>query len=126
MKKKPTQTCMTNRLDAIWREIIKLKGKCDKCGNTKDCCQLQAAHIYSRNNRATRWVIINGLALCAKDHRWAHQNPTEFADFVINKLGFDVYQDLKKLAHSIVHYSVDDKLEIEKQLQSVLNDNRLV
>ena len=117
--KKPTKSKLTNRLDVLWSHIIKKVGKCERCGRTYN---LQAAHIHSRSNRSTRWILLNGLCLCGGCHLfWAHQHPTDFTDFVMNKLGFDVYDELRTLAHTAKHYTVDNMLEIESQLKQVAN-----
>ena len=120
-KKKVSRKSLTKRLDKLWSLAIRSRGRCD-FQSEKCSPQLQAAHIYSRKNRSTRWVLVNGLCLCVAHHFWAQQNPTEFGEFVIEKLGLDVYHELKKLAGTMKQFSVEDLLEIEGQLKSILEN----
>ena len=105
---------LRKKCDELWQQIIRSRGKCEKCGNIK---ALNAAHIISRNNRHTRWEILNGLALCVKCHFWAHQNSLEFVEWVKGYLGRANYQKLRKMALSLEKLDLEeiyDKLEKRK------------
>jgi predicted restriction endonuclease len=69
---------------------------------------LQAAHIFSRNNRSTRWDFFNILCLCAKHHFWAHQNPILFTEWVKEHLGDENYEALKIRAKSPRHFTIEE------------------
>ena len=71
-------------LDRKWSEVIRLlfSGKCAKCHK----CGLQAHHIVGRRNRAFRWHPLNGVLLCLVCHRWAHDKPKEFAEWLRTSL----------------------------------------
>ena len=65
-----------------WREKI---GKCERGG--LGCVDgrretLQIAHINTRDIRGIRYDRRNLLCICASCHTWAHDYPTQFADFV--------------------------------------------
>lgn len=93
------------QLDKLWSKgvVARANGKCEWCGLPK---RLEAAHIFSRRNRSTRWLPLNGLALCGYCHRLgrmsAHQAPLDFSKFVLDKLGRICYNTLCRLAHKIV------------------------
>jgi len=87
-------------LDRLWSEIIRKRGKCERCGRTD---RLQAAHIISRSHRNTRWDLMNGLCLCGGCHIFfAHKEPLEFAEFVKKKLGKKEYDNLRARGQMVV------------------------
>lgn len=94
--KKLGKKSLTNKLDNVFSEIIKLRDnyKCQKCGRVNGV-QLQTAHIYSRRYRSVRWNPSNVLTLCAGCHFWAHQNPLDFAEWLDKKF----HKRLKGLRH---------------------------
>lgn len=58
--------------DALWSKLVKLPGRCEECGSTRD---LTAAHGFRRSYRGTRWLPINGFAQClypCHDHFTRH------------------------------------------------------
>ena len=59
-------------LDRLWPIAIKLRdGRCMICGTA--ICELDAHHsIVSRSAKATRWSLLNGLALCRNCHTAVH------------------------------------------------------
>jgi predicted restriction endonuclease len=90
-RKKLTQEC-----DLLWSQIIRSKNKCQLCGKTEG---LQAAHIFSRTNKNTRWDVQNGLCLCLRCHLYfAHKEPMLFAEKVKEMLGQKVYRELRQRA----------------------------
>jgi 5-methylcytosine-specific restriction endonuclease McrA len=80
-------------LDKLWSQIVRSRGKCERCGKTTG---LQAAHIISRTHKNTRWDLENGLCLCGGCHIFfAHKEPLEFAEFVRDRLGQKNYDNLR-------------------------------
>ena len=86
------------RLDDAWSLLVKLKAgnKCEiqTCKKSK---YLNAHHIFTRRNKAVRWSLDNGIALCPSHHTLsssfsAHGTPIKFADFLRNYRG-DNYID---------------------------------
>lgn len=83
MKKKKEKPVKWSDLDklcgAIWGQIIRSVGKCERCGR-KD--NLQAAHIYPRGkfkHHPIKWDLDNGLCLCYGCHiHFAHAHPVGF------------------------------------------------
>jgi hypothetical protein len=69
--------------------------RCVACGSTTG---IQCAHICSRRYHATRWMLGNAVALCARCHmRWTN-DPLGWDDFVEARLGDAGYQELRTLA----------------------------
>ena len=62
---------------------------------------LDAHHIFGRGRRTTRHMLANGISLCVGHHRWAHTNPLEFYDMVRDRLGFEEFDELRRLSHAV-------------------------
>lgn len=95
---------LKKKCDILWSKIIRSKGYCERCGKTSF---LQGAHIYSRRYANTRHLLANGLCLCAGCHMWGHHRPTDFTDWVREKLGEDMLSHLREasLSTSKVDYN---------------------
>ncbi len=61
-------------LDKIWEELVKKRD--GRCRTERDDCEggLDAHHFVTRKNMNTRYLIENGVTLCRKHHRTAHDN----------------------------------------------------
>jgi len=96
MRRKLTpRKSLSNKLDKLFSEIVRSKGRCEKCGKTTT---LQCAHIYSRKNKWLRWDTENALCLCAGHHFfWGHQEPAEFIRWCMTIKNFDYLDKLKQI-----------------------------
>jgi predicted restriction endonuclease len=110
----------TKTLDGLWRQAVKkLAGdKCEYCGATR---YLNSHHIFGRRNYAVRWEINNGVSLCAKHHKFsnqfsAHETPTRFKDWIIEKRGQEWYDNLNKQANTCK----PDREKFKNQLEVIL------
>lgn len=98
-----TKPKIDKRLDTAWSKLIKLKsgGKCAVCGTDRS---LNSHHIYSRAKMSLRWSVNNGICLCVNHHIGvkfsAHKTPIEFNDWMINKFGSELMDELKIMAHT--------------------------
>jgi len=118
------------KLDNAWSKLVKLRAgnKCEikLCGKTR---YLNSHHLHTRANKAVRWNVLNGVALCPNHHVLsskfsAHGTPTLFhvwlvkykgQDFIdrldfkasgISKLHkFEKELMLKELNHEIEHFT---------------------
>lgn len=103
-------THAVRELDSLWSRLVRAKGRCEargwitderayngdlgvKCGG-----MIQAAHGFSRTYGGTRWVLLNGFALCAGHHRWFTSHSLEWTQFMIDKLGPLPYEELRHVA----------------------------
>jgi len=115
--KKPSRKSLTNKLDKLVSEVVRLKGKCQRCGKRET---LQACHIFSRTYRSVRWYLKNLLCLCAGCHFWAHKNPILFAEFVQSLYTKEGYEELKRLAQVTKRWQVWELQELVKKFQQML------
>jgi predicted restriction endonuclease len=114
---------LEDRLDDLWGKAVKKKfrNKCAVCGTPYN---LQAAHVWSRKNKFVRWDILNGICLCIRHHIfWAHTEPIEFARFCEKKIGEKTMKELEFKAHQVTHYTMEDLMEIKKNLEAYLEEN---
>lgn len=84
-KKQNSMPYLRKKCDDLWSEYVKFRDKkCMVCGRKE---YLNAHHIYSRCNQATRYEAENGITLCAKHHTMssefsAHKTPLEFIEWL--------------------------------------------
>jgi hypothetical protein len=52
---------------------------CDHCRKDSPSCW---AHIKSRRYLSTRWLPTNAFSLCNSCHRWAHDHPDSFTQWI--------------------------------------------
>ena len=92
------------KLDKTWSTRVKERdGKCLYCGKNE---YLNAHHIFSRHNLTVRWLMENGITLCAGCHTFsdkfsAHKTPTEFTYWLATIIGDEALQSLRIKAHGI-------------------------
>ena len=82
------------RLDQLCGELVRARGKCQRCGTNKN---LTWAHIIGRSCYRTRWRTDNALCLCLDCHYYFDQTEEgkqEFESFVISVIGERKYQEL--------------------------------
>ena len=84
-KKKRKKANIEKRLDKVWGDLVKLVGKCEKCGARDK--QLHPHHIIGRVNRVMRWDRRNGICLCPHCHTFgvesAHTDSKAFEKFML-------------------------------------------
>ena len=89
-KKDPRSKYWKTKADALWGAVI--HEIYDRCPVNKDCAgRLEAHHLISRANTATRHSIENGIGLCSKHHKFcnklsAHGAPLAFAEWLQSEL----------------------------------------
>lgn len=116
--KKPSKKTLSNKLDKICSEIIRSKGRCQRCGKRQN---LQTAHIFGRTYHNTRWALENLLCLCPDCHiNFAHKQPILFAEWVKKHLGKEKYDTLKESHYQVTKYTIDDLLTKYKILTEIL------
>ena len=84
-KRNPRKT-LSNKLDKLCREVIKIRdgGVCQKCGKHFD--KMDCSHVIPRGHKRFRWDLKNLKLLCSRDHLyWWHQNPLEAEEWFSNK-----------------------------------------
>lgn len=97
-KRRPSQSVKAK--DEKWALEVKMRDgyRCRRCGKTDD---LQAAHLFSRAKRGTRWDVRAGFCLCGGCHLfWAHLSPLEFLDWAKQELGEQTFEELRQLSET--------------------------
>ena len=83
-KDDPKSKYWKNRADALWGAVIhEIYHECAICGKYG----IEAHHLISRGNTATRHSIENGIGLCTNHHKFdrklsAHTAPLAFAEWL--------------------------------------------
>jgi len=116
MPKKPSRKTLKNKLDKIFSQVVRERGACERCGNTRT---LQTSHIYSRSNLSVRWDLDNAYCFCAACHFFWHKNPLEAAEFVRQYSGGMKYQSLKKRANKVKKWTDQELNELYLSLTRV-------
>ena len=109
--------------DKLWSLCIKQRDK--TCRYTNSDFGLQAHHIRSRSHLSTRWLLDNGLTLSNKVHCLQKMNPELFQDKVIEIIGQDFYEEMKKKSLIRVDYSIADLIEMKELLKKKLQELEL-
>ena len=111
-----------NRLDKLWSKVVRKIGHCELCGKTG---LLHAHHVFSRRCLNTRWNTRNGLCLCPSCHTFstecsAHTAPREFNEWLDKYYGWEELDELARLSKLFFRPTIEELLEIEKDLKIML------
>jgi hypothetical protein len=126
MKKPNGRKNLMKQADDLWRDCVKLRdlGCSIKSGfphrepNKDDFSKLNAHHIFTRSNLATRWNLDNGVTLTSGEHIfWAHKQAVESTMFFKEHLGEDRFNKLVETSHAIVKWGVPQLIELVEQLK---------
>lgn len=97
-KLKKIKLWSTTRADKEFSLFIRNRdGKCLRCGATDS---LTCSHFWSRRISALRYEPDNCITLCAwRCHifGWEKEKQGEYRDFMIQRLGQERYEDLKRI-----------------------------
>lgn len=87
------------KYDTIWSKLVRERdGKCLNCGK-RPPYQLQAHHVMPRGRKATRFVIENGITLCAYCHTLGdHSVHRVGRQFIIDLLGNRQVKKLERMS----------------------------
>ena len=87
-------------LDRIVGSLVRARGECEVCGNRVG--PFNWAHGFSRRYLAIRWSLLNGFCLDRScDYRMT-MNPLRWDQFLREKWGESVYEELRMVALSSV------------------------
>lgn len=87
----------TKEADTLFSLIVRAPGRCLILGCGKKT-GLQCAHGFSRRYRPIRWDERNAFCLCAGHHHWFTMRPLEWDEWLRNRLGVELYQELRSKA----------------------------
>lgn len=115
---KSTKTSLKRRADQLVSQIVRLKGKCERCGKTEG---LQCAHVISRSNHTLRFDLMNVLCLCSGCHiNFAHQDPLGFSKWFQENYPAR-YEYLMHNKNFLTKRTLQDYKELVEALNKILN-----
>lgn len=98
-KPKTPKQKLTEENDKIWSLIVRERDNytCRMCGNNE---RVEAAHIFGRMWKATRWWTSNGISLCYYCHRFkmhgGNLDEEKKIEFFKKCVGEEVYERLRE------------------------------
>lgn len=108
-KKAISVSALGKKADTLWSIVIRQAGACEYCGKTEN---LNAHHIFGRNNKSVRWEVSNGICLCAGCHTFssvfsAHKNPYLFSKWLEEYKWMDYMGKLTQLSQIPIKVTPD-------------------
>jgi hypothetical protein len=115
-KRKLEQKCLV-----LWSQCVRARDMtCKQCNSDY---KLSAHHIRSCTNLSTRYLLDNGICLCWKCHSLQKWNPEKFQDMVLEIIGDEKYQELKRKSQMEITKHTEYDLEmIIEYLEGALED----
>ena len=103
---------------SLWSDCIIARDKTCRVSGSDE--RLSAHHIRSRTHHTTRFNLKNGIALSWKVHFLQKANPERFLDMIIEVIGQEEYDRLKRMSQTVVKHTVEDLEQIKFELQTDL------
>lgn len=118
-KKKSTRSKLEKELDIAWSEYVRGRDKrCMFCGGSS---VLAAHHAFGRVHKATRWDVMNGVALCWPCHQFrAHGDPCGFREWFAGHVGQDQYLRLAEVHNQVVKHTPDDLMAMLETIEGMI------
>ena len=120
------------KLDDAWSLLVKLKAgmecEIETCRKTK---YLNSHHIFTRRNKAVRWCVDNGVALCPSHHTLnskfsAHATPVTFTSWLEKKRGKDFIEMLTYKSNQVSKLHKFEKELLLKILQDEIKEHQAI
>ena len=93
--------------DRLFSLAVRAVGRCES-GRETHLGNLQCAHGFSRSYKAVRWDRRNAWSFCAGCHVFYTHKPIEFDLWMLDRLGIELYGELRELA--LTHRTPDLEL----------------
>lgn len=106
--------------DDLWSEIVKVKAdyKCEKCDKGKPDVILHSHHIITRKINSTRWLIENGVCLCAGHHKYfAHVEFEAFREWCSKIRDYDLLNLRRKISSKPDYQAI--KIYLKQELKKL-------
>lgn len=114
--KKSERKRLMDQADQLWRDCVKLRDK--KSVLSGKGGSLNAHHIITRSNLATRWSLDNGLTFTSGEHAfWVHKNIAESTVWIQNYLGEEKFNSLLERSHQAVKWGVPQLRALVDELE---------
>lgn len=85
---------------------------CPICRNSVYWKNADAAHVFDRDNMATRYHELNVWATCRECNRFDPEHRTRFRDTIKKIIGECEFECLEEKAHSLMKFTRSDMNEI--------------
>jgi hypothetical protein len=93
-------------LDRLTSIIVRRRDRrCVICGSMRN---LQCSHFYSRRHLAVRFDLRNCNAMCAGCNRRHNSDPAPYHDYMLERYGAEVVEDLGRLRVGLGKVSDDE------------------
>ena len=122
-KKLPKRSTLINKADDLWRDIVKLDGRCERCGARGG--KFEAHHIMGRSRQSLKWDLRNGVCLCFRCHYTDGMHSEnaikveEFLEWIKSYRSEDWIYLKEKLKQSAETITTIKLVDIVKSLQEV-------
>ena len=112
-----------DKYDAVTSDLVRNRNDftCENCGKVDPDGQasgksnkMDCSHYYGRRHQSTRYCLKNCACLCKGCHRKFTENPGDYADWMLNKLGDEEIESLRIKHHAICKRTKAEKEEIHK------------
>lgn len=104
-------------LDRLTSVIVRRRDRrCVTCGTALG---LQCSHFYSRRHLATRFDLRNCHAMCAECNRRHNIDQTPYHDFMLDRYGPEVVEELDGLRKSLGKVTDEELLRTLEQFKSM-------
>lgn len=124
-KKRNKRKTLENKLDKFVRLVVLKRAgyKCEKCGRLMEK-GLNVHHVFTRYNRAVRWLPENLVALCPNHHcqgkNSAHLRPAEFIEWFKETKGQEVYDYILRESGKVKKWTLKEMEEYVEELEGML------
>lgn len=124
-KKRNKRKTLENKLDKLVRLVVlkRARYKCEKCGRLMEK-GLNVHHVFTRYNRAVRWLPENLVALCPNHHCQgkdsAHLRPAEFIEWFKETKGQEVYDYILRESGKVKKWTLKEMEEYVEELEGML------
>jgi len=112
--KKRDKKSLHNLLWNIFSVFVRLRdcyngsGKCVTCDSKKFWRGFQGGHYKHGKTKATYFDERNVHAQCPRCNKWLNGNGIVYAEFILEKYGVKVFEELKNKAKKPLNYSKED------------------
>ena len=100
------------RATKLHAELVRSRGRCERCGAVGEAAFLQCAHIVPRGFSHTRTDLANAWCLCASCHAILTNDPFLHVMFANATIGETAYEALRKKAQDGVRVKFDWEAEV--------------
>ena len=112
-----TKKGLKKKADKLWSQIIRAKGKCEVCGETR---YLNPHHVIGKRNHAVRFDLRNGACLCSGCHTFrvksAHNDPQWFMEWFQSRRPDDAIA-ISRTKNYITKRTIQDYKELVEELK---------